>query len=412
MNIRLLPGDCLDVMRSLPDGSVDAIVTDPPYGLAFMNQRWDGAGGFASSLARAGVLRAGVGGRPSPSVLYQRFCEAWARECLRLLKPGGQLLAFGGARTYHRLACGIEDAGFEVRDQVMWIYGSGFPKSQDVGKAIDKAAGARRRALGVAYRAKAMNGGAYGSDRSQRPPSDVLLTEPATEDAARWQGWGTALKPAHEPIVLARKRLSGTVARNVLAHGTGALNIAACRVEGLVSTNPLVRNAPGFRSSGLSNQGETGRGRKSLGRWPANLIHDGSAEVLAAFPDAPGAFADPSISAARRRTQHGSGAMQRGSRAEPRRGDTGSAARFFYCAKASRKDRGEGNRHPTVKPTALMRYLCRLITPPGGVILDPFTGSGSTGKAAVLEGFRFIGIERDPEYLKVARTRIRIAART
>lgn len=299
--------------------------------------------------------------------------EVWA-ECLRVLKPGGHLLAFAGTRTQHRMACRIEDAGFELRDMIAWVYGSGFPKSKNL--------------------------------------------------RGDWQGWGTALKPALEPITVARKPLIGTVAANVLAHGTGALNIDGCRVGGVD------------------------------GRWPANLIHDGSHEVLAAFPDAPGQMADISTTAPSQKTSNVYGRMSRegeassdsdnagvvGFKMKPgaRRLDTGSAARFFYCAKASRADRSEGceelpqqqggmvsntsgqhmtrrdgyqppavgNHHPTVKPTDLMAYLCRLVTRPGGVVLDPFMGSGSTGKACMREGFEFIGIEREAPYLKIAEARI------
>lgn len=290
--ITLHHGDCRDIMATMDASSVDAIVTDPPYGLAFMGKDWD-----------HGV----------PGV------EFWG-EALRVAKPGAHLLAFGGTRTFHRLAVAIEDAGWEIRDTIMWVYGSGFPKSHDVSKAIDKAAG----------------------------------------ETGQWSGWGTALKPAYEPIIVARKPLCGTVAETVLRHGTGALNIDGCRAGA---------------------------------RWPANVIHDGAMH------------------------EHG---------------------RYFYCAKTSKADRNDGcddmalrddvgvynmrhdahaiangmtttprrNHHPTVKPTELMRYLVRLVTPPGGVVLDPFCGSGSTGRGAILEQAAFIGIELDAEYLEIARRRI------
>ena len=308
-------GDNLAYLRTMASDSVDSVVTDPPYELGFMGKKWD-ASGIAHNV------------------------ELWA-EVLRVLKPGGRMLAFAGTRTYHRMTCAIEDAGFEVTDMVNWVFGSGFPKSLDISKALDKAAG-------------------------------------ATDAARQWQGWGTALKPAHEPICMARKPLTGTYAENVLTHGTGGLNIDGCRVDGA----------------------DCAAAASPLGRFPANLIHDGSDEVLAAFPSS-----DP--------------------------------ARFFYCAKASRSDRSEGcesmpakptgalnmrsdahaertgalpeargNFHPTVKPTDLMRYLCRLVTPPGGLVLDPFNGSGSTGKAAVLEGFRYLGLELNPEYVAISRARI------
>lgn len=335
-------GDCLDILRDMPDASVDAVVTDPPYGLSFMGKRWD---------------------YDVPSVAI------WS-ECLRVLKPGGHLLSFGGSRTYHRMAVNVEDAGFEIRDQVMWVYGSGFPKSHNVSKALDRSG-------------------------------------KATPAAKQWDGWGSALKPAHEPVVLARKPLGEkTLAANVLAHGTGAINIDGCRVG--EREKPRVTD-PKHGDHAHNTYGKPSGGGNVLppGRFPANVIHDGSDDVVELFP--------------------GTGEK--------------SAARFFYCAKASKSDRDEGleafaeqeraffqtgngtsgkpssigqyvvqkNVHPTVKPTDLMAYLIRLITPPGGVVLDPFTGSGSTGKAAVREGFQFIGIEREAEYLAIARARIEAA---
>ena len=429
-------GDCLEVLRSLPDCSVDSVVTDPPYGLSFMGKRWD---------------------YDVPSV------DVWT-ECLRVLKPGGHLLAFAGTRTQHRMAVRIEDAGFEIRDMIAWVYGSGFPKSLDVSKAIDKqrddsedihrvvrwvearrvesgvtraqveahfetqnigqalftiTAGSKSRVAtweqwielksllkfdndmdaevwrlngrkgkpGEAFAErqvvgqKIVNGeegtaGGYQNGIASVRGSDISIqrqiniTAPATDAAKQWQGWGTALKPALEPITVARKPLIGTVAENVLQHGTGAINVDGGRVEG--------------------------------GRWPANFIHDGSEEATDLLKD---------------------------------------SARFFYCAKASKADRDAGldgshskqmdesrkhgnpggdnprnrgvqertNFHPTVKPTDLMRYLCRLVTPPSGIVLDPFMGSGSTGKAAMMEGFAFVGIEREAEYIDIAKARIQSA---
>ena len=375
-------GDCLQALRAMPDASVDAIVTDPPYGLSFMGKRWD---------------------YDVPSV------EVWA-ECLRVLKPGGHLLAFAGTRTQHRMAVRIEDAGFEIRDMIAWVYGSGFPKSLDVSKAIDKAAGAEREkvpATGGLHKNANLNDDGWSKVGSDAPTMDGPVPAPATDAAKRWQGWGTALKPALEPITVARKPLVGTVAENVLAHGTGAINVDGCRVEGAGPSGlkPYTRSTtPEVYALGRAKEGKpVTYADHPLGRWPANLIHDGSGEPTDLL---------------------------------------GDAARFFYCAKASKKDRNEGleafdavmtnfaagtglskngdgsprnmnadakNHHPTVKPTDLMRYLCRLVTPPGGVVLDPFMGSGSTGKAALLEGFRFIGCERSPEYVAIARARIAAA---
>lgn len=363
-------GDCLEVMRGMADCSVDSVVTDPPYGLSFMGKRWD---------------------HDVPSI------DIWA-ECLRVLKPGGHLLAFAGTRTQHRMAVRIEDAGFEIRDMIAWVYGSGFPKSHN---------------------------GEWG---------------------------GTALKPALEPITLARKPLAKTVEANWRMHGTGALNIDGCRVDAEHATGWCGAAGLGYHG-GCSVDG--GDARPVNGRWPANLIHDGSGDVLAAFPDAKGQQGPISSSAPSEKTAGIYGRMRRegepsadsenqgvvGFKMRPgqRRIDEGSAARFFYCAKASPAERDAGlelfeaaeagirsetsgrriahregydverraNHHPTVKPTDLMRYLCRLITPRGGLVLDPFAGSGSTGCAALMEGFQFVGIELDPEYAAIAEARIR-----
>ena len=294
-------------------------------------------------------------------------------ECLRALKPGGHLLSFGGSRTYHRMAVNVEDAGFEIRDQVMWVYGSGFPKSHNISKAIDKAAGAEREVVGFDAQKAAQqtpNAGLVGFSGAQGSNGDI--TAPATPAAQQWDGWGSALKPAHEPVVLARKPLGEkTLAANVLKHGTGAINVDGCRVEGRDRTEYGLANSTRGRGSTYGHPSPNADFDATQGRFPANLIHDGSDEVLAGFPN--------------------------------------ENARFFYCAKASKSDRGERNIHPTVKPTDLMAYLCRLVTPPGGVVLDPFMGSGSTGKAAIREGFQFIGIEREAEYLAIARARIEAA---
>ena len=403
-------------MQTLHPESVDSIVSDPPYGLSFMGKGWD-----------HGV----------PGV------EFWA-EVLRVAKPGAHLLAFGGTRTYHRLACAIEDAGWEIRDCVMWVYGSGFPKSHDVSKAIDKAAGAEREVVGVkenSFGRKPGGGDGWGEAIEGGKASDHVfnITAPATDAARQWSGWGTALKPAWEPIIVARKPLCGTVAENVLTHGTGGINVDGCRVE--AAGVPVFGTSGGRKFEQTHTQPDRRTkqiGTSDAGRWPANLIHDGSDEVVGLFPQSKSTGGQASLGAFRNGDVYGKGRDERESR-DPGFGDSGSAARFFYCAKASKADRDEGceglaaksrledvgnkwttvdyrdghersvmarNHHPTVKPTALMRYLCRLVTPPGGVVLDPFTGSGSTGKAAIMEGFRFIGIEREAEYVEIAKARI------
>ncbi len=369
MTYQLHLGDCLEVLAGLPDNSVDSIVTDPPYGLSFMGKRWD---------------------YDVPSVAI------W-EQCLRVLKPGGHLLAFAGTRTQHRMAVRIEDVGFEIRDMIAWVYGSGFPKSLDVSKAIDKAAGAEREVMGRSENGIAGGSGKHaGQDAAYGFAKQFAITAPATDLARQWSGWGTALKPALEPITMARKPLSGTVAETVLVHGTGAINVDGCRVGNESRWNPSAghKDLENKRTVTLISSHKEFDGRECIGRWPANLIHDGSNEACLALK---------------------------------------SGARFFYSAKAGKDDRNEGcesfeekpaggmqgrndgslgtitmskNHHPTVKPTTLMAYLCRLVTPPGGTVLDPFMGSGSTGKAATVNGFRFIGIERDPAYHKIAEARI------
>lgn len=385
MSARVECGDCRELLAAMDECSVDAIVTDPPYELGFMGKTWDKSG-IANSV------------------------EMW-RHALRVLKPGGHLLAFSGTRTYHRMVCAIEDAGFEIRDQIGWAYGQGFPKSLDVPKAIDKAAGAEREKLLVPTKPGNCATRSVSATNMQSGFTDA--SEPVTEAARQWQGWGTALKPAWEPIVVARKPLVGAVAENVLAHGTGAINIDGCRIPtddnlngGAYAKAPTERAEMWGADAGNSwVRGGAGEFVPPPGRWPANLIHDGSDEVLDLFPQAKGQQGAVTGNEPSAKTLNAFGEFAGRAPNEPR-GDTGSAARFFYCAKASKADRGEGNNHPTVKPTDLMRYLCRLVTPPGGLVLDPFTGSGSTGKAALLEGFRFIGFELSAEYAAMARSRI------
>lgn len=393
-SFRVTHGDCREVMKTMEAGSFDSVVCDPPYHLTQISR----AGSPRNNDSKTPYGRTRIGERGFMGKTWDGGDVAhdpavW-RQCLRLLRPGGYLVAFGGSRTYHRLACAIEDVGFEIRDQIQWIYGSGFPKSLNIGN-----------------------------------------------------GFGTALKPAHEPIVLARKPLIGTVAENVLQHGTGGLNIDGCRINpgeivgGGGNGRATVPN--GFGSGETKEHGSRPRVEPhDLGRWPANVIHDGSEEVLAAFPDAPGQQGDLSGHSKDRLSKGIFGDMK-SARDAVARLDSGSAARFFYCAKATQDDRDEGcedlphrvaddvhkrprtelddprrhgvtprqNNHPTVKPTELMRYLCRLVTPPRGLVLDPFCGSGSTGKAAVLEGLRFVGIELSADYCEIARRRIEAATK-
>jgi site-specific DNA-methyltransferase (adenine-specific) len=360
---------------------VSAVVTDPPYGLSFMGKKWD---------------------YDVPAV------EVWA-ECLRVLKPGGHLLAFAGTRTQHRMAVRIEDAGFEIRDMIAWVYGSGFPKSLDVSKVIDKAAGAEREVVG----SKTITGmtpdrETFGAnDRSSGKgmgfrPGDVSITAPATPEARQWSGWGTALKPALEPITVARKPLIGTVAENVLQHGTGGLNVDGCRVgTETVKSHHTAMLSHGGQNSRPWHDGHKNTTHENTGRWPANLIHDGSDEVVGLFPERDGgSFPEKQNTKSMFMTSQGKGLS-------PSRemGDTGSAARFFYTAKADKSDRGPGNNHPTVKPLDLMRYLVRLVCPIGGIVLDPFSGSGTTLAAAQAEGCLAIGVEREAAYCEIIKGR-------
>lgn len=428
--VSLYNDDCLAVLRTLPSDSVDSIVTDPPYGLSKepdMNEvlkHWlagddyKGAGGGFMGKAWDNFV-------PGPAI--------W-KECLRVLKPGGHLLAFFGARTQDLGTLAIRLAGFEIRDSIAWMYGSGFPKNMDVSKQIDKMAGAEREIVGpnpnaVGRKSNKTGGRLIGGHEQDRGSVDVI-TLPATEAAKQWEGWGTALKPAHEPITMARKPFKGSVTANVLAHGTGALNIDACRVKDGTETHGVkpayvANNANDVYGAGMGG----GDWENTQGRWPANLIHDGSDAVLALFPESSqtGKRSATSQAAVVDATNWGTSNHK-----STEYTDSGSTARFFYCAKASSKDRHEGlddpgpqfehggtlrkyengakaqqgNHHPTVKPTELMAYLCRLVTPAGGVVLDPFMGSGSTGKAAVREGFRFIGIELQQDYFQIAQSRI------
>lgn len=353
MTVQLLCGDCLDHMARLPENSVDSIVCDPPYHLTSIVKRFGKEGAAPAQFGTDGAFsRASRGfmGKEWDGGDIAFRPETWAA-ALRVLKPGGHLLAFSSTRTYHRMAVAIEDGGFEIRDQIGWLYGSGFPKSLDVSKQMAN-----------------------------------------PYDADEWQGWGTALKPAWEPICVARKPLDGTVAANVLEWGTGAINIDGCRVAGTKPDTTRGAGGQNGRYSPLAAQGRILDDGK--GRFPANVIHDGSDEVLAAFPNTSSVGHTPKARGRGGVSTNGHGGQEG---IVERKHDTGSAARFFYCAKASKADRA-GSKHPTVKPQALMRYLCRLVTPPGGTVLDIFAGSGSTGQAADAEGFNAILIEREPEY--------------
>lgn len=471
MTWQVIQADCIEAMQGMDESSVDAIVTDPPYGLEFMGKEWDRLDTWTppTSPAKVAVSDNGFFKKERPNFrrqgnagAVQAWHEAWATEALRVLKPGGHLLAFGGTRTYHRLACGLEDAGFEIRDCLAWLYGSGFPKSLDVSKAIDKAAGAEREVTGLnQHAAKRTGHGKEGVLDSRGPGlggiASAEITAPATPEAERWQGWGTALKPAMEPVVLARKPLTGTVAANVLEHGTGALNIDGTRIEGVPPSVPQPRyNAVGVFTGGGSTgvEGRNGEMSQASGRWPANVLLD---EEAAGMLDEQSGETS-STDRARLRRRMTSAGIRGGGYGQGAAGpdepeidapglgysDTGGASRFFYVPKADREERNRGlghrmaspargavgmskvtaanwgdpdatvyerttkaqNTHPTVKPVELMQWLCRLITPPKGTVLDPFTGSGTTGIAALREGFSFVGIEREPEYVEIARDRI------
>ncbi|WP_245279418.1 DNA methyltransferase [Xanthobacter sp. 91] len=445
-------GDSREVLRAIPDASIHAVVTDPPYALVSVRERFGN-----SPRSEATENLANPYGRTGRGFMGQKWdtgetafaAEFWA-EVLRVLKPGGHVVAFGGTRTDHRLKCAIEDAGFEVRDTLLelmsldpilcdfinslsdtqlaafmrvvdlmgfeglraWVYGTGFPKSHAAAKGIDKALGAEGEVVPAGSPVRRIRPGADQNkggtwekltDRTYQPGAYV----PGSAEAEAWQGWGTAVKPAWEPIILARKPLEGSVAANVLAHGTGALNIDGCRID--APEGSVVRMAHAETGSKRGYDGGLKGGARTepqtLGRFPANLVHDGSPEVMAAFPDAPGqqravTGKEPSSPFA---NVYGDMPSRAGG-AIPR-GDSGSAARFFYSAKADADDR-LGSKHPTVKPVDLMQWLCRLVTPPGGTVLDPFAGTGTTGEAAWREGFSAVLVEREAEYQADIRRRM------
>ena len=418
MKTTLYCEDALTRLRQIPDNSFDSIVTDPPYGLSFMGKKWD---------------------YDVPDV------EVW-EECLRVLKPGGHLLAFAGSRTYHRMACRIEDAGFEIRDQIMWLYGSGFPKSLDIAKGIDRAAGAQREVIGTRKVTSSDLGQSSGWNALDTSSGVYHYTAAATDEAKQWEGWGSALKPAHEPIVMARKPFNGTLIANVLNHGTGAINIDACRIGDEIVGWGGARGGSddSTQSRGRNYRLGAGEPRPVQGRWPANVVHDGSEAVLAVFPNTRSGANN--IKKASGVDQHGNAgaAFNNESRAAGSvmvsYGDKGSAARYFYCAKPNKAERNQGittrktagectgradgsdglnspragagrtngnaNFHPTVKPVALMRWLVQLVTPEGGETLDLYMGSGTTAVAAIDVGVNFTGIERERDYYDLALQRV------
>jgi DNA modification methylase len=559
--------DCVEHLKTLPENSVDSVVCDPPYGLEFMGKEWDrlgnmGQGGSVAPVKGYGDFSERMGSNPrfnsdrnarcgtcghwrfsgTPCVCPEpvfpnlKLADAeamgawhlrWAIEVFRVLKPGGHLLAFGGTRTYHRLACAVEDAGFEIRDTINWVYASGFPKSHDVSKAIDRKAGAEREIIGTGVTGAAYT--AHGPDGFNPGQKEYDITEPATEEAELWDGWGTALKPAHEPILVARKPLIGTVAENVLRFGTGALNVDACRV-GTIASIPGSVHPNRSRLHGIDNRWVelvSPPDPSPLGRWPPNLVLTHAPECRAngiktvtgsghwseydyetsppgepaptricgggkglrpnatytggkspateqceswsCAPGCPVAEMDRQsgesnqyariLHARYERREEGDFGLRSGDTIIPHT-DTGGASRFFptfswhteevsfiYSPKAARSEREAGlegsapvavarsnraqadlerwvddfnpqggngmndivkvkNHHPTVKPIALLRWLTRLVTPTGGTVLDPFAGSGSEGCAAVIEGFNYIGIEKEPEYAEIAKKRI------
>jgi site-specific DNA-methyltransferase (adenine-specific) len=457
--VRLYLGDALEVLREMEPASIDAVVTDPPYGIGFMGKPWDGDAireaaqrdrDTRKSLGPASASRPGRTEPRSSSAFgneaiiagpvrgghdFQEWCEAWARECLRVLKPGGHMLAFGGTRTWHRLTCAIEDAGFEIRDSVadltghdapglMWVYGSGFPKSLNVSAAIDKAAGATRAVVGVSPDSHARTASSWQADDGAphgmvgRSEGERLVTAPATEHAAAWSGWGTALKPAWEPIVVARKPLAGTVAANVLEHATGALNIAECRVgtsKDVPASPKGQRENPVYDGIGSLPGRSTDLGfDPDTGRWPPNVLlgAEAAAELdrqsgVRTSGDAPKHRGPGAL-----RDAYGEFTGQQEC-APGRAANEGGASRFFpvfkYEPKASAEERPrlpDGTAHPTVKPRDLIAWLVRLVSTPGALILDPFAGSGTTAEACVMEGRRCVLIEQHEPYAELAKARL------
>jgi site-specific DNA-methyltransferase (adenine-specific) len=418
MTWQVINGSSAEILKTYPDNSFDCVVTDPPYGINFLGKAWDNNTGDRE--------------------VYE--------QCLRVLKPGGHLLAFSAARTYHHLAMTVETVGFEIRDQIMWIYGSGFPKSQDVGRQIQKSLGVKETISNPNHRTKDGDSLYESGHQKTEIKGDVVCTDTL---AQQWSGWGTQLKPAHEPIVMARKPVIGSIRLNVLEHGTGAINIDATRV-GTGIDDHIVGGSNGFNRMVF---GETEPNKydgnlytpSELGRFPANVIHDGSDEVVSMFPNSNGSGGStPNTKVTGYGKLGGGSSTYTPDDRTIHNSGSGSAARFFYCPKVSQKERNIGcdtiepkqqeaanfrpnhkekadagesgspygrfnpvsNNHPTVKPIELMKYLIKLVTPPNGHILDPFNGSGSTGCAAVELGFDYTGIELDPNYVEIANKRI------
>ena len=375
MTFRIIQGDNRETLKTIPDNSIDSIVTDPPYGIDFLGKSWD---------ANTGALET-----------YQ--------ECLRVLKPGGHILAFSAARTYHHLAITLEQAGFEIRDQIMWIYSSGFPKSQDIGRSIQRSLGVKEKKVrkGMSTFHKE-NYGLYNADKPAEYEYDVEVTVVTDPEAKQWEGWGTALKPAHEPIALARKPMKMSIARNCQRWGVGALNIDATRIPYDGPNDKPVphggkarqhKDNPGWMADNTGYNIIENPEINPIGRFPSN--------VLGEIPDYQKYFYCPKVS---RRERH-IGFDTTNIPTDPS-GYQGTSNGGNYLQKKQNKTGEKGNNHPTVKPVALMEYLIKLITPPGGTVLDPFNGSGSTGMAAVGLGFDYIGCELDPAYVKIAETRI------
>lgn len=393
MNNRLLNGNNIELLKTLDDNSVDSIVTDPPYGISFMGNKWD---------------------YDVPTINF------W-KEVYRVLKPGGHILSFSSSRTYHRMVINIEDAGFEIRDQILWIYGSGFPKSNNIGKAVDKVLGNEREVVGVKHPQykDGVPGGKGFHNSLGREGGDRLEPEMETKGQSEWEGWGTALKPAHEPICMARKPLAEkSITENVLKYKTGAININDCRVEFINEDDyneATIKNQHAdFGTKPMTNNVVYGdysmvepKNYKPTGRYPANIIHDGSDEVVNEFPITKSGYNKSSY----KNTRNDDGIINKTFESNGGDyGDVGSASRFFYCPKAGPSERkfdsDNKNTHPTVKPIKLMRYLVRLVTPKNGVVLDPFMGSGTTGVACKADGFDFIGMEMNDDYFDIANKRM------